>query len=83
MITEMTMNFCFDQVSPACAILTDSDGFLLFLCRSSNSFSVFSTESRRDTCVPRAARTTGSDLATLATRFSVLRSPDRIGNTKT
>ncbi len=75
---EISRNCRFDHLSPAWPIRTEIGTFLLFLWRSSNSFSVCSTTSRRDLCCPRA-RTTGSALATLAMRFSACRSPDRIG----
>ena len=79
MTIEITMYFCFDQLNPACAMRTDSDTFLFFLCRSSTSLREFSTDSRRDLGWLRTARDDGVALATVATRCSVFFSPDRIG----
>ena len=77
----MTRNFRFDQDRPACAIRTDSGGDFALDLRSSISFRLPSTCSRRDFCwLGRGPERTGDPVrVTVSLRFSACRSPDRIG----
>ena len=77
---EITMKRRSDQFNPACVMRTDSGARLAFLDRASSCLSDPSTCSRRVFCAVRTWRAAiGWGRATLATRRSAARSPDRIG----
>ncbi len=71
---------CFDQVSPACAILMLSGTDFALELRSSSSLSVPSTCSRRVFCWLRDVRSgTVPGPVTRSLRFSILVSPESEG----
>ena len=83
-MTALTMMNCrFDQASPACEMRSGSGTFFAFFWRSSSSFRLSSTCSRRTfgpaRLVAAARAAAGSARVTLCWRSSAWRSPDSSG----